>query len=224
MNPIVPKRSPLHSWHASRCNHWCQVGEVSLPHHFADLQVERNAVSELALCDLSGVPWCEFKGPGAASWLASRNLPVPEKLYQGEETATHSWITRTGSDEFLLRGVLGSTFSELTEEPIEEGYQHEVLIRGRHDSLFLLTGHRTGELLAQTCGLDYQSLRPAQTVFTRVAGVNCGLITDQQEDGPRCWLWLDPSQAFYLWRELVAIIEDLSGSVVGIACFYSKAD
>ncbi len=210
------KQSPLHSWHMSRCDSWCQLGETPLPWQFAAAEEEQSAARDLALCDLSGLPLLEAKGPGAANWLVARDLPVPGAIYEGTSTSDGGWITRTGSAEFLLRGAPGSDLSErVGSDPASD-----VLITSRQDALFLVAGSRIGELMAQTCGLDYASLAPERTHLSRVAGVSCGMLRDQLNGLPVCWLWLDPSYAFYLWEQLIQITTDLDGKTVGVSCFY----
>ena len=210
------KRSPLHSWHASHCDNWCQLGETPLPRQFAAAEEEQSAAGELALCDLSGLPLLEVKGPGAAEWLTTRNLPVPAAIYEGKSTGEGGWITRTGSEEFLLRSAASSSQPGLSgSDPAGT-----VLITDRQDATFVVAGHRIGELMAQTCGLDYASLPAHQTHLSRVAGVSCGMIKDQLNGIPVCWLWLDPSYALYLWEQLVQITTDLDGKTVGVSCFY----
>lgn len=224
MNMTTTERSPLYSWHASRCDDWCQLGDALLPRQFASADEECSAIEQLALCDLSGLPLFEFKGPGAADWLVSRDLPVPAEIYQGQATPGNGWMTRTGSEEFLLRGAVGSRRSELAGDLPGNGYQQDFLMTSRHDAVLLLAGCRSAELMAQTCALDYAAFTLEKTVFTRVAGVSCGLVKDQVNDDPVCWLWIDPSQALYLWQELVQIIQDLSGSIVGVAAIYPEVD
>jgi hypothetical protein len=95
-----------------------------------------------------------------------------------------------------------------------------VLITDRQDAIFVVAGNRIGKLMAQTCGLDYGSLPAHQTHLSRVAGVSCGMVKDQLNGTPVCWLWLDPSYALYLWEQLVQITTDLDGKIVGVSCFY----
>lgn len=223
MDTTAVKHSPLQSWHASRCENWRQLGKTSVPRYFTSPDQERAASLDLAICDLSGLPFLKFKGPGAANWLSANSLPVPAEIYQGNSTACNGWLTRTGSDEFLLRGSTDQQQPALSEELTTGIYQQELLITERQDALLLLTGQRINQLLGQTCGLDYDQLASRETVFTRVAAVNCGLLKEQLADYPVCWLWIDPSQALYLWHELVQIIEDLAGQVVGAGCFCSEA-
>ena len=210
------KRSPLHSWHASHCDNWCQLGETPLPRQFATAEEEQSAAGELALCDLSGLPLLEVKGPGAAAWLSARNLPVPAEIYEGAPDSEGGWTTRTGSEEFLLRSAASSSQPGLPESDSSG----TVLVTDKQDAIFVVAGHRIGELMAQACGLDYASLPAHQTHLSRVAGVSCGMIKDQLNGIPVCWLWLDPSYALYLWEQLVQITTDLDGKIVGVSCFY----
>ena len=218
MNTITEKRSPLHRWHEAHCADWCLLGETPLPRQFTDPDEERLTAGQLALCDLSGLPLLEAKGPGAANWLVARDLPVPAAIYEGTSTGEEGWITRTGSEEFLLRGAPGSELSELAGSTPAG----EVLITRRQDAIFLVAGSRIGELMAQTCGLDYDSLPHERTHLSRVAGVSCGLVKDQLRGMPVCWLWLDSSYALYLWEQLAQIIGDLEGKIVGVSCFYPE--
>jgi sarcosine oxidase subunit gamma len=197
MNMISRKRSPIQSWHESQ-----------------GADTEQAACSQLTLRDMSGVPMLEVKGPGAAGWLQARDLPVPARIYAGDVIGENGWITRTGREEYLLRGAVGSQLPDLAEDVAHGVYRHGVLISSRQDALFLLTGQRIGELMAQSCGLDYAAITPRQTVLSRIAAVSCGLLKDQMEDNPVCWLWLDPSHGLYLWEQLVQIIQELDGVVV----------
>ena len=224
MEIMTLQHSPLQSWHASRCENWCQLGKTSLPRYFVSPEQERVAAADLALCDLSGLPLIEFKGPGAADWLSANGLSVPAEIYQGNSTTSDGWLTRTGSDEFLLRGSTDNRSTGLPLNLPDNRYQQDLLITTRQDALLLLTGQRINQLMGQTCGLDYDQLPSRETVFTRVAAVSCGLLKDQLADYPVCWLWIDPSQALYLWHELVQIIEDLAGHVVGAGCFCLEVD
>ena len=218
MNTTTEKRSPLHRWHEEHCDDWCLLGETPLPRHFTSPEEEKPAAEQLALCDLSGLPLLEVKGPDASGWLRGRDLPVPAAIYEGTSTSEWGWITRTGREEFLLRGAVGSRHSELAgSDPAGD-----LLITSRQDAIFVVAGSRSGELMAQTCGLDYASLASRQTLFSRVAGVSCGMTKDQLNDIPVCWLWLDPSHALYLWEQLAQIIGDLDGKVVGVSCFYPE--
>lgn len=197
MDMISGKRSPIQSWHESQ-----------------GADTEQAVCSQLTLRDMSGVPMLEVKGPGAADWLQAQDLPVPARIYAGDVIGENGWITRTGREEYLLRGAVGSQLSDLAEDVADGVYRHGVLISSRQDALFLLTGQRIGELMAQSCGLDYAAITPRQTVLSRVAAVSCGLLKDQMEDNPVCWLWLDPSHGLYLWEQLVQIIQELDGAVV----------
>ena len=210
------KRSPLHSWHASHCDNWCQLGETPLPRQFAAAEEEQSAAGQLALCDLSGLPLLEVKGPGATAWLVARNLPIPAAIYEGASDSEGGWITRTGSEEFLLRSAAGGSQVELSGNDLAG----DLLITDRQDAIFLVAGNRIGELMAQTCGLNYRSLPARQAHFSRVAGVSCGMVKDHLNGTPVCWLWLDPSYALYLWEQLVQITTDLDGKIVGVSCFY----
>ena len=45
MSTTTIKRSPLHSWHESHCDNWCQLGGTSLPRHFTSSAEERAAIN-----------------------------------------------------------------------------------------------------------------------------------------------------------------------------------
>jgi len=128
-------------------------------------------------------------------------------------------IVRFGTNEFFLQdGIGGSTVSSLSEQMDSRAGQ---VFRVEHqEATFLLTGSRSWEVLAQTCGINFDEAAPRTVIFTRVAGVSCGVFPDALRDVSTYRIWVDPSYAIYLWETLVDICESLDGSVVGAGCVY----
>lgn len=216
------QRSPLHAWHQARCDNWYLLGDTSLPRHFTDPELELAASADLAACDLSGSPLVELKGAGAAAWLAGHRWPVPATIYEVAEIANRAWILRTGRDEFIVRGVPGTTMAQLADDLPPAGFHDSILTSHRQDALVLLAGSRIVELMSQTCGLDFDRLETQHIFLTRVATASCGLMKDQRADCPACWLWIDPSYSLGWWVQLAQIVDDLGGQVVGAGCFYPE--
>jgi hypothetical protein len=216
------QRSPLQAWHQARCDDWCQLGDTSLPRHFTESASEMAAAAELALCDLSGSPLVEIKGPSASLWLTTHDLPIPQKIYDVTRLDERAWILRTGGDEFLLRGLPGATIAELTPHLPPAGFHDRILTTHRQDALLLLSGSRLAELISQTCALDFNQLETDRVYLSRVATVNCGLMKDRLGTCPVCWLWVDPSYSLDLWSQLVQIVDELGGQVIGAGCFYPE--
>ena len=97
------------------------------------------------------------------------------------------------------------------------------LARVEHEeATLLLTGRRSLEVLSQTCGINFREALPDKVVFTRVAGVSCGVFTEAIREVPVYRIWVDPSYALYLWETLVEICHSLDGGEIGAGCIYSE--
>jgi len=164
------------------------------------------------LRDVTGWPAWYLKGATAETWLQDRGLEVPSTVYSATRTADGARITRTGIDEFLIEstgGDLHQVHQALSSQHNEPG---KLFILARQDALLLLTGDRAGEVMAQTCGINWSEIPAEHLVMTRVAGVSCSVRPVVQDDSPCFAIRFDPTYRVYLWQELSTICRELGGT------------
>jgi len=215
------RHSPIHAWLASRSPRWSVSCGMPIAVQFKSGDVEHQALESLALCDQSATLKLSIKGPRAAAWLTEQELPVPTDVYAAQRLDQGSLLFRLGPDEFFLQGVLGDELpSQLLPSP--DAAAEDVYCLERQDATLLLSGRRAPQVLAQTCGLDFEAQPDGHLVFTRVAGVSVGVFPDHHSGYPTFQLWADPSYALDLWESLVQIVEPLGGTVVGLGCLHPE--
>lgn len=189
----------------------------------------------LGLCDLSGLHKLGLKGPDAETWLNSKGLDVPSDIFASRLLADGGVILRLGADEFFLEDNIANTNLSPLSVRIDSHKGRLVRVE-RQEATFLLTGCRALDVLAQTCGVNFREVTPQKVVFTRVAGVSCGVYpetlsppipagsgvpsVDAKASAYR--LWVDPSYAVYLWETLAEICQSLDGGEIGAGCIYSE--
>jgi glycine cleavage system aminomethyltransferase T len=221
MADSVISRSPIHEALDARGAEWRCVNGIDFAVRIYDEETERGAMGSLGLCDVSGLRKLGLKGCDAQSWLVGEGIDVPGAVFDSRPLESDGIIIRFGSDEFFLEeGIAGSTVSSLAEQMDSHDGR---LFRVEHqEATLLLTGSRSIEVLAQTCGINFAEVTQRRVIFTRIAGVSCGLLPDAVRDIPACRIWVDPSYAVYLWETLAEICESLGGKVIGVGCVYPE--
>ena len=193
-------------WHAVRCG---------------TNEYEQRALQCLGLCDLSGLQKIGLKGPDAQTWLTSKGLDVPGKTFASCPLAAGGVIVRLGADEFFLEDAMTSAQLPALAARIDS-HKGRLCRVERQEATLLLIGRRCTEALAQTCGIDFRESEPGRAIFTRVAGVSCGVLPETIDELPAYRLWLDPSFAVYLWETLAEICGSLEGGPIGAGCLYPE--
>jgi len=179
----------------------------------------------LQLTDLSALRRGGLKGSAAASWLESRDIPVPSHANSWASLAGGGFIARLGRSEFLLedgpQGVVVSGVLAGLGTPAADVYP--VL---RQDAALIIRGEAVHELLAQTCGIDFagMSAREHVVTLTLLAGIAVTLIDDSEAHSLPCYrLWCDGTYGIYLWDTLLEIAVELGGGAVGFDTIYADA-
>ena len=164
----------------------------------------------VGLADLSLLEKWGVKGPGAASWLAERGVEIPQSIYASRPLPEGGLVVRVGSDEFFLEaGQLDQSLASLGESlPTAADFTPMI----REDAALLITGRGSLDLFAQTCGHPLQQCPMDRIVFTRVAGVNCGILPQSSGEEIQYRVWFDPSYAVYLGETLLQIASELGGA------------
>ena len=194
---------------------WLPDSQSPIVLRYRTREQEQAAMRKLGLCDLSGLSRLGLKGAAAANWLRKQSLPVPEQVYASEHLSDGGIIVRLGMTEFLLESSLQDiVVPQLDILLTSQGNQ---LIRvERQDASFLLVGSQAREVLVQTCGVNFREVSNHTWVFTRLAGVSCGILSYLHQGAPAYRLWFDCSYAVYLWETLFEIVSELEGALIGV--------
>jgi sarcosine oxidase subunit gamma len=164
----------------------------------------------IELVELSGLPMLGLKGGGTEAWLAEQGIEAPSAIYAASRLGSDGYLLRLGTNEFMLQDAVGgSAVSRLhaSLQPLPPG----VYLVPHEDAVFEIAGGDAKRVFAQTCGIDFRTIPAGRVIYSRVAGVNCGILPEESPGGMRYRIWLDPSYADYLWETLVTIVTELGG-------------
>lgn len=196
------RQSPLHD----------RLNSAPLP--ATDLSAAR--LGAVGICDLTLLAKLGVKGPGAAAWLSEQGIQVPEEVYASAPLEAGGLVVRLGADEFLIEAnALNQSLSALRDRMPHDAPDLAPVVR--QDATLLLVGPRATELLLQTCGYEFAKSQDQRLVYTRIAGVSCGVLPQQILGNRGYRIWFDPSYALYLWDALVEIATEFEGGVVDAA-------
>lgn len=160
-------------------------------------------MSAITFENVSRTPCAGVKGPGAATWLASLDVPVPR--------APNTWlplpgglIARLGLSEFLVEGPESAKLAA----PLAQGV-YPVL---RQDTSLVLHGARLNELLLETCSVDFRALDLATrpVVLTSMVGVGVTIIPGEEGGMPCCRIWCDSTYGEWFYETLAGVAGELT--------------
>lgn len=204
------RRSPLHDLLAAVGAEFREHGGGS----FAINLTSNGMPDTLAVCDLSALNKYGVKGPDAESWLTDKGLDVPASIFASSQLAAGGVIARLGSDEFFFEdGIDNTLLPSLAKRAA--AHRGQLFPVEHQEATFLLIGSRAREVLAQTCGINFDEAPLGDIIFTRVAGVSCGVFPQLVDARLAYRMWIAPNYAVYLWQTLVEICESLGGAVIG---------
>jgi len=214
MNAPLPERAnPLFDAQQALAQRWTSV--ESMPVAVAYGPNDRAIARVVGIGDASARRRTGFKGPAAAAWLQQQAVPVPAQPNQWAALDVGGLVARLGRTEFLIEDAEGGARCAMLEAlPIPPGV-YPVL---RQDAELVLTGQRAGELLLQTCSIDFTALdastRPV--VLTTMVGVGVTVALESFESARRVRIWCDGTYGGYLWTTLVDVARDLGGGPIGL--------
>jgi len=171
-------------------------------------------VEAVAVADLSALRRCGLKGPAAAEWLAARAIPVPSEANRWLELPGGGVIARLGRTEFFLEDATDGRNVETTRVALADGIDGVYPV-ARQDTAIALAGRRSGELLRQTCNVDFTRVAADEAVMTQMVGVAVLVVRRDKGASPCYRIWCDPTFARYFWETLRGIAEELGGGAVG---------
>ena len=201
------RTSALHHLHLQRATNataWSIVGDMRLPRAFP-----RESAS-LAIADASHLRRTGLKGPQAATQLAALGLPVPPRPNTWLPLAGSGLIARLGLTEYLVEDD-GSRTAGMTSASDAAG-AYPVM---RADTALVLAGPHAGEVMLQTCNVNFATLQRGELALTSMAGVSVLVIPLRFAQAPLIRIWCDPSYGPYLYRTLLGIVEELGGGPIG---------
>lgn len=165
--------------------------------------------THLGIADLSFLTRFGVKGAGAAAWLESQGISIPERPNTWCPLHEEGIVARLGRNEFLIEDSLHSNvaprLAESCQQPPAKVYP--VL---RQDLAIALCGTEINQLLLQTCSINFSalSLNQSPVILTSMVGVAV-IVIPQTEQHYR--IWCDGTFGAYLWRTLLAIASELGG-------------
>jgi hypothetical protein len=149
-----------------------------------------------------------LKGPHCVAWLSSQAVEVPGDVYGVHVVEDGSLLARTGSDEIIIESPHPGPFIDNMEHRLSPPVPGVYRVEQQSTSL-RLGGVGAPALWRQTCGVDIPAEPVNRILYTRVAGVSCGIIPEDL-NGERAYrLWVDYSYAPALLQALLEIAESL---------------
>jgi sarcosine oxidase, subunit gamma len=221
-----PIQSPLHE--ALQKEHpratWGEEQGMSVPLHLDSAAKETELAKTLALADASFLPRIVVKGPGAAAFLQSHGIAIPESILKVVPLENGGLIARTGGSEFFLEsGPVGRPFwavlGGLKSHDGPEGPSYNYYPVLRQDASLIISGSRAGELFRHVSSYDFITDPHNELVFTPIAGVSCSVLRTELNGIPVFRLWTDGTYGTYIWHTLLEVAKELGGGAVGTAVF-----
>ena len=185
---------------------------------------EAAAARNLALADLSPLRRAGFKGAGAADWLASQGVTVPE-INRCAAQADGAMVFRLGANDIMittdiataaaLPDRLSAAWAALENPP--QAARGFPMPRQEGFCWFVLTGQHAAAAMAKICGVD---LRPhkfavgaiAQTSVARLSAV---VARNDINGTPAYHLFADSASAEYWWDCILDAMQEFNGRPVG---------
>ena len=209
--------SPVHDQLEALGARWGCIHDGAIALHFGSLEEEVASIGQLALCDFSALPKLGVKGLEAAAWLAGQGIGVPPVVFASGLLPGGGVVVRPGHDEFFLEGGPGDQCLRKLRDDVPSAAG--VWLVPRDDATFLLSGAQVHQVMAQCCAVDMTKAAAGRLIMTRVAATSCSVLPVGDDAEHHLRLWVDPSYAVYLWEQLVTIVAQSGGRVVGAACY-----
>lgn len=217
---IPPHRSPVHEQLDSTGIQWIDVGQSRAVRCFKPVEKELQSFQDLGLCDASCLQCWGLKGPEAGAWLVAQSWQAAGDIYSSWTSKEGLQIFRLGKNEFLIAAAPNASQESLTSIGASSIVLDNTMLFRRQDAVFVLTGTRATQLLAQTCGIHWSAMGLDQLILTRVAGVSCTILPTERDGNPMFRIWLEPAYAVYLWQQMTTICRDLGGERIGLEVVY----
>jgi sarcosine oxidase subunit gamma len=220
MNAPLPQRAnPFFDPQNALAPRWTSV--ESMPVVAAYGPNDRKVAQVVGIGDASARRRTGVKGPAAPAWLQQLSISIPAQPNQWAALPAGGLVARLGRTEFLIEDVEGGTHCARLDAAAPAAGVYPVL---RQDAALVLTGQRAGELLLQTCSIEFAALDPSArpVVLTSMVGVGVTVAVEALGPGLRYRIWCDSTYGAYLWTTLVDVARDLGGGPIGLDAAQSE--
>ncbi|WP_045052923.1 methylglutamate dehydrogenase [Aliterella atlantica] len=189
---------------------WQKINEMQCLYSLPNDEVN---AARLGIADLSYLTRFGVKGAGAAAWLSTQSIPIPDRSNSWYPLAETGIIARLGMNEFLIESTIAPQLTKACKSPPDKVYP--VL---RQDLAIALIGTQVNELLLQICSFNFQAISIAErpVILTSMVGVSVTVIPGDRNGLPFYRIWCDGTFGVYLWQTLSAIAIELGGGVIGV--------
>ena len=177
----------------------------------------------VTLRDVSGRARLGCKGTAAEAFLAAAGLPLPASTNGWVVDDTGRLVARLATSEFLVEatGAAQAEVASLATRRYDPRQRERQLVPvPRQDCVLELAGRAAGELLRQTCNVNFAPLARAATshagtlVLTSMIGVGVTVVPCAAARDAVYTIWADPSFGHYLWSTLADIAKGLGGAIL----------
>ena len=160
----------------------------------------------LGLKDASHLPRLGIKGPGLLPWLAGCGVEAPAAVLGVLRPEAAALVVRSGGDEVMVQADPASGVLARLEAGLGDADGAGVYRLEQQGGTFFVRGAGAPKLWSQTCAVELAA-RPADAaVFTRVAGISCAVIAEQDGAGRAYRVWVEYGLAPDLWQTLRDIL------------------
>ncbi len=149
-----------------------------------------------------------IKGPRLLPWLTEQGVSCPQSIFEVTRSEDEALAVRVGDDEIILELPPGATQLAALEAALQDSPQS--VYRVEHQTAtFLLFHPEAPSLWAQTCALDVASAPTERILYTRVAGISCGVIPEAIHENRSYRIWVDYPYGPDLWKTMGEILAGL---------------
>jgi hypothetical protein len=180
------------------------------------MEGDETKAASVGIADLSFLNRFGVKGAGAAAWLESCGIPIPDR--------PNSWlpldgglVTRLGINEFLIE--------ESSSAPLRGSDRQQLPAKVypvlRQDAAIALCGEAVNKLLLQSCNINLRApnLSEHPLVITSMVGIAVQIVPMECDGQVIYRIWCDGTFGPYLWKTLLEIAEELGGGAIGASHF-----
>jgi sarcosine oxidase subunit gamma len=215
------RTSPLHGALEALASEWGEHAGMRLALRLRD---ERDATAAtLGIADLSSLRRIGLKGPGAARWLESQGLAVPEAFNSWAPLPDGGLVARLARTEFLVEdGWTAGPAARLAADLGEPGPGVYPVLR--QDCSLAISGARAPDLFAETCTVPFASDPAESRIVTLTTMVGVGVTVLRRDmQGHACWrLWCDGTSGPYLFETLTSIAAEHGGGPMGVRVLHGE--
>ena len=165
--------------------------------------------AEQGLYDRSDTGKVGLKGPGVVDWLTRQALSCPQNIYALTRLDNGSLLVRIASDEVIIESPQPDGLIQRIENALLDGPTGVFRVE-QQSATFILDGPSAPAIWAQTCGVNIVEEPDDRIVYTRVAGISCGVIPETCDTARAYRIWVDYSYGSALWQTLTEICAGLT--------------